>query len=257
MQKAALMDQRLKPVPVVEWFAGAVRQVAGVIGFYAGGSLASSDFQPAVSDVDLVAVIESELNDRQRKDLQRLHETTRKDDPSAAKLHCVYVPHDQASDVSAPHLTWAHCELYRRPLSGIARAELLRGGITVLGPPPADLLPPMDRAALQAAARGELTGYWRGAVRKPWLWLDDVYVDLGLLTLARVEATLKEDRLITKREALTRLDRFDVPPELVREIARRRQGEHITLTRWQRVRRASRARRLCALGIRAMAQTRS
>ena len=122
----------------------------------------------------------------------------------------------------------------------------------MLGPPPAELLPYVDRASMQAAARAELAGYWSDAVRKPWLWVEDVYVDLGLLTLVRAEATLTEGRLITKREALTRLDRFGVPEDLVREIAHRRQGDSLSLTTLQRVRRAGTARRLVARGIRSL-----
>jgi hypothetical protein len=114
------------------------------------------------------------------------------------------------------------------------------------------LLPPLDRTALQAAARAELSGYWSSAVRKPWLWFHDVYVDLGLLTLARVEATLADGRLITKQEALTRLDRFGVAEDLVREIASRRDGDDIALTPIQRARRAAIARRLVSRGIRAL-----
>ena len=250
MHHSESVDQRLEQAPVVTKFGRAVRPVAGVVAFYAGGSLASNDFRPGISDLDLVAIIDRELDEDRQVELQELHERTRRNDAAAASLHCVYVPQDQVSDVSAPHLTWAHGELYPRLLSGIARAELLRGGITLWGPSPAELLPPVDRAALRAAARSELTGYWSGAVRKPWLWLEDVYVDLGLLTLARVEAVLTEDRLITKNEALGRLHRFGVPPELVTQIARRRQGQDTPLTRPQRLRRATRARHICAAGIR-------
>ncbi len=64
----------------------------------------------------------------------------------------------------------------------VARAELVRGGITVLGPPPTTLFAAVDPATLAAGARSELTGFWTGAVRKPHLWLQDLYVDLGLLT---------------------------------------------------------------------------
>lgn len=243
-------DPRVAHAPVVTEFAASVRDVAGVMGLYAGGSLASGDYRPATSDLDLVAVVHGELDGGRRERLRDLHSALRRADPRAAKLHCVYVPRDQLHDVSAAHLTWAHGELYRRPLSGIGRAELLRGGITVLGPPPAELIPPVTGAGLRAAARVELSGYWRRATRKPWLWWHDVYVDLGLLTVARAEACIREDRLITKSEALTRLDRFGVPPELVRQIADRRDGAAVAVTRAQRLRRAVLARRLCAGGIR-------
>ena len=87
------------------------------------------------------------------------------------------------------------------------------------------------------------------AVAKPHLWTQDVYVDLGLLTLARVEATLTEDRLLTKAEALSRLDRFGVPPGLVEQIGRRRDGEAVVLTAADRAGRAVVARRIVARAI--------
>jgi hypothetical protein len=162
----------------------------------------------------------------------------------------------EVQDVEAKHLTWAHGKLLRREFIGIARAELLQAGITVLGPRPADVLPPMDTAALQAAARREVRVYWPAAVRRPWRWLDDTHVDLGLLTLARAEATLTEGRLITKREALTRLDRLGVDQELAQQIARRRQGHAVSLTAAQRLRRAHAARRLVADGLRTLSPDR-
>ncbi|MBM7806855.1 hypothetical protein JOD57_002692 [Geodermatophilus bullaregiensis] len=248
------MDDRLRQAPVVPAFARAVRPVAGVLGLYAGGSLASGDFRPGRSDLDLVAVVAEELDAPRRARLRALHEDLRRGNPAAAGLHCVYVPREDVDDVATRHLTWAHGELYCRELSGIARAEVLRGGITVLGPDPAQLLPPVDDAALRAAARAEFTGYWSGAVRKPWLWLQDGYVDLGLVTLARAEATLTESRLITKREALTRLHRFGVDEDLSQEIARRRHGDAVLLTLAQRLRRAHTARRLVARGIRVVSR---
>jgi len=254
-EDSGAVDVRLQQAPVVVSFARAVQPVAGVLGFYAGGSLASGDFQPGRSDLDLVAVIAAELHGRQRRQLKTLHQQTRLD-PAAAKLHCVYVPMGEVQDVEAKHLTWAHGKLLRRECSGIARAELLQAGITVLGPRPAEVLPPLDTAALQAAARREVRVYWPAAVRRPWRWLDDTHVDLGLLTLARAEATLTEGRLITKREALTRLDRLGVDQELAQQIARRRQGHAVSLTAAQRLRRAHAARRLVADGLRTLSPDR-
>jgi hypothetical protein len=58
-----------------------------------------------------------------------------------------------------------------------------------------------------------------------------------------------EDRLITKREALTRLDRFEVPAWLVEQIGRRRAGDPVTLSAADRAHRAVVARRIVARGI--------
>lgn len=237
---------------VVVGFAEEVRPVADVAAFYAGGSLATGDFQPGVSDLDLVALVQEPLGAAQQDRLRSLHAAVMRDEPRAAKLHCVYAPVADLADVDTEHLTWAHGELYRRPFSGVARAEILRHGITVYGPPPEALIPPVSPVALDAAVRAELSGYWSKAVAKPHLWLQDVYVDLGLLTLARAEATLTEGRLITKREALPRLPRFGVAVELVREIEKRREGQPVVMSVGARLRRARHARKVMTAGIRTL-----
>ncbi len=251
------VDSRLDPAPVVATFAQAVRPVVDVVGLYAGGSLASGDYHPGLSDLDLVAVISAPLDARKQHELRQLHETIRQEHPPAAKLHCIYVPRGEVADVKAAHVMWTHGRLAHWHLSGVARAELLRNGITVYGPPPADLLPPVDDAALRVAVRAELTGHWRTSVRWPWLWrwLSDWFVDLGLLTLARAEAALDDGRLITKSEALGRLDRFGVPADLSQQIGRRRQGENTPLSTIQRIRRAYIARRIVACGLRTLTHT--
>lgn len=216
------MDERLSVAPVVPRFAEAVRNVAGVEAFYAGGSIGSRDYRPGISDLDLVAVIAAPLSRARRARLRDLHRTI-----GAAKLHCAYVPLQEISDVSAKHLNWAHERMFRRSLSGISRAELHQFGVTVYGPPPADLVPPVDRPALAEAARTELRGYWTGAVRRRRVWRTDLHVDLGLTTVSRAAVTIAEGRLITKREAIDRLPGLGVPAGLADEIRRRRAGEKI------------------------------
>jgi hypothetical protein len=239
-------DPRLAPAPVVARFARSLGAVADLVAFYAGGSLGTGDFRPGVSDLDLAAVVESAPDPATEAALTRLHQELAEADDAAAKLHCFYLPRDRLADPVEEQLNWAHGELYRRPFTVVARAELLRHGITVLGPEPASLFAPVDAAELRAAARAELTGFWAGAVAKPHLWTQDVYVDLGLLTVARVEATLTDDRLLTKAQALTRLDRFGVPPGLVEEITRRRAGDDVVLTDAERATRAEVARTIVA-----------
>jgi len=235
--------------PVVARFAGSLGAVVDLVAFYAGGSLGTGDYRPGISDLDLAAVVASTPDGFAEAALTRLHQELAEADDSAAKLHCFYLPRDRLADPAEEQLNWAHGELYRRPFTVVARAELLRHGITVRGPEPASLFAPVDAAALRAAARSELTGFWAVAVTKPHLWTQDVYVDLGLVTVVRVEATLTEDRMLTKAEALTRLDRFGVPPGLVDEMTRRRAGEVVVLTDAERATRAEVARAIVVRAI--------
>jgi hypothetical protein len=233
------MDQRLSVAPVVPRFAAAIREVAGVTAFYAGGSIGSGDYRPGISDLDLVAVLGAPLPRARRERLRQLHRTV-----GAAKLHCAYVPLPEISDVSVKHVNWAHERMFRRPLSGISRAELHQFGVTVYGPPPAAVVPAVSREALSEAARVELRGYWTGAVRRARVWRTDLHVDLGLTTVSRADVTIAEGRLITKREAIDRLPALGVPAELADEIRRRRAGERVVLAEAQTRARAVLVRRI-------------
>ncbi|WP_158647507.1 nucleotidyltransferase domain-containing protein [Actinoplanes sp. ATCC 53533] len=215
------MDPRLAAAPVVPAFAEAIRPLTHAL--YVGGSLASGDYRPGISDLDLCAVVPREPDERQLVDLHRAL-------PGADLLHCAYLPLDDLHELGREHLIWAHQELYRRPFGAIARAELFAFGLTVHGPPPADLLPPVDDATVRAAARDELSGYWAGASAKPELWQQAVYVDHGLTTLARAAATIATGRLISKQEAIDDLHRHGVPAELIGQIRRRRAGETVAVS---------------------------
>ena len=89
----------------------------------------------------------------------------------------------------------------------------------------------------------------RPATRRPWLWWEDQWVDLGLTTLVRAEATMRDGTLLTKSAAIERLASFGVPDRLVGEIARRRQGAPVVVRADWRARRALLARRLVATGV--------
>ncbi len=233
-----VVDDRLTVAPFLVPFAAAARPIAGVVAMYVGGSLASGDYRPGISDLDLVAFIEAELDEERQARLIGLHQATIRADACASNLHCIYVPVDQIADLEREHLTWAFDELFERTLSGIARAELLGDPVVVYGPAACDILPAMDRAAIATAARAELAGYWTEALNKPDVWREDVYVDLGLLTVARVVAAIDEGRLITKAEAIRRLHVLDVDEAIVGQIASRRRGEATAISDGDRSERA-------------------
>jgi hypothetical protein len=220
-------------------FARAVGDL--VIGLYVGGSLASGDYRPGISDIDAVALVPRSPTPRTRAFLAERHGELLAAQ-GGVSLHCVYVPADAAAEVTRKHWTWAFEEFFRRPLSGIARAELLADPIVLIGPRPATWLPALGPHGVGDAARAELSGYWTRALRQRAIWLEDVYVDIGLTVWARAEAAIETGALITKTEAITRMS-GRLPAHIVEGIARRRNGDHVELTAEQRLDRASFARR--------------
>jgi hypothetical protein len=246
------MDPRFEVSGMLEEFGREMRPVADVTGLYVGGSLATGDYRAGVSDLDLVAIVQRPLSSRDRRRVGRTHRQFIAHYPAAKKLHCVYVPIGYVDDIAERHVTWAAQRLFRRPFSGVARAEVLRYGWAVFGPEPGTLIPAISDDELRRAVRRELAGYWTRALRWPWIWLRDFFIDLSVLTLVRAEATLVDGELITKRAALARLDRLGVPAALAEQIRRRRQGHRTRISLPARVRRARQVHRLVSESIRTL-----
>jgi hypothetical protein len=230
-------------------FAVDIGQVLPLTALWAHGSLALGDFVPGRSDLDLVAITAAPVTAAQRAGLQRVHEALLSQVPLADGLHCSYVVNGEQDDPARPHLTWAFGELFERPVSPVTRRELCQGGRSLLGPAPAAIVPAVTDAELADYIRGDLRDYWHPHTGRPELWLRDIWVDLGMLTLARARVTLREGRLITKKEALDELARLGAPADVVRDIRDRRYGTVPPASGDWLARRAELARTYIRLGI--------
>jgi predicted nucleotidyltransferase len=219
-----------------------------LVGIYLYGSLATGDFSPARSDIDVVVMLGREPDEAAIAQLRQLHVALASSDDPAGRLHCLYVPAEDAADPSRLRPYWYGDRMTHWQLKVLTQAELASAGVPLCGPWPPPGLGPVGVTDLQAAVRGEIGGYWRRMARKRRRWLQDVWVDLGLTVLPRAEAALTTGELITKTEAIGRLARFGVPPALSDEIRRRRDGQLVTLSAAKKIRRAQLARRIVKRG---------
>lgn len=251
---------------LLDRFGSDVGRVLPLTALWAHGSLALGDFQPGRSDIDLVALTAEPIGPAAKRDLQRVHEALIAEVPLADKLHCAYMVGSGAEpgdaepgdaepggaalgDASWEHVTWAHGELFDRIVSPVTRRELHQGGLCLLGPSPAGLLPLVSDQELADYIRGDLEGFWYPNTDVAELWLREIWVDLGLLTLARARVTLADGRLITKREALEVLADDGAPADVVRDIFRRRYETEVPVTEEWRARRGLLARSYVQAGI--------
>ena len=191
---------------------------------WAHGSLAGGDYQQGRSDLDLIAVLDDPVTPRTVWRLAKLHARLRAE-PLAALLHCTYLTPDTVGDAGRRHLTWAHEELFKRTVTPVTRRELHTFGRVLHGKTPAGLLPPVPDRELGDFVVCDQRDFWRPAVDNAALWTRDVWVDLGMVTFARATVTLRDGRLISKREALDLLPGLGAPVELVEDIRRRRYGD--------------------------------
>jgi predicted nucleotidyltransferase len=222
----------------------------GLVGVYVYGSLVTGDFSPARSDIDVVVLVDRELDKAAIQELEQLHRALARLGGIVGRLHCLYVPVETASDPDCLHPYWFGDRMTQWQLKVLTQAELASVGMSFYGPWPPPAIKPVPTADVQDAVHQEISGYWRRIARKRKLWLQDDWVDHGLVVLPRAEAVLTTGDLITKGEAISRLAGFGVPATLAGEIRRRRDGQVVMLGAVQKVRRARLARRTMRRGVR-------
>ncbi|MBA2812112.1 nucleotidyltransferase domain-containing protein [Streptomyces sp. KM273126] len=191
------------------------------VAVWAHGSLGGGDYQEGRSDLDLIAVLDDPITARTVWRVARLHARLR-NEPLVDKLHCTYLTPARAAGAERRHLTWAHEELFKRTVTPVTRRELHTFGLVLHGESPEGLLPAVPDSELTAFVVQDQREFWRKAVDKTDAWAQDVWVDLGLVTYARAAVTLKDGRLITKKEALDLLPGLGAPVEVVEDVRRRR-----------------------------------
>ncbi len=226
-------------------WAASLSDVSWVSDLWVAGSLATGDYIPGVSDLDLVAVVDGSVDPGRLARLVELHEALDEGPAAGTDLGCVYVEEALLSDRAAMHPTWTHGSLVRRVLSGVTRAELVRDGYELSGRAPNTVLAPVTDDDVREAARREVCGYWAWASRRPWIWLDPVIADLGLTSMARGRAALQSGQLVTKSDAV---ELISAPEWLIDQLRRRRRGEIVVSPRvrsgwiaWRDARRTVRA----------------
>ena len=214
--------------PAVVELADRLSELGWVSDLLVGGSLATNDYVPGVSDLDLVAIVDGPVNAGRLLTLTALHGRVDAGCGAGVDLGCGYVSAARLLDLQVRHATWTHRRMVQRVLSGIARAELVRHGFAVFGRPPLQILGPVSSEQVREAARVELLGYWQWASLRPWMWLDPVIADLGLTSMARGRHALQTGELLTKTRAV---EGADVPGWLVDQLRARRQGQIVSSPR--------------------------
>lgn len=199
-----------------------------VADLWVAGSLATGDHVPGVSDLDLVAITDGPVDHGRRGVLAAVHRELDLGVAAGCDLGCAYVPGSALADATARHPTWTHGSMVSRSLSGITRAELALHGYAVVGRSPQEVVEAVGPDDVRRAARAELTGYWREAVRHPWWWLDPVLPDLGLTSMARARHAVSTGELLGKTAAI---DEAHAPAWYVDAMRARRAGRPVASPR--------------------------
>ncbi|OLC58336.1 MAG: hypothetical protein AUH85_00965 [Chloroflexi bacterium 13_1_40CM_4_68_4] len=124
---------------------------------YLGGSFATGEFTPGVSDYDLMVVIDHDLDARTVSQLHSYHEELARSDPEALSLQGDYVPRESLTAEGTTEPTWWFGDGELRAPAPMISADNVANhreeGIAVFGPDPRSILPAVTPDQIRAAVR--------------------------------------------------------------------------------------------------------
>jgi hypothetical protein len=190
-----------------------VRQIlaANLIGVYLRGSLATGDFDPETSDLDVLAVTERPVNDAEFAALAALHTRLAADNPWGKRLEMAYI--DRAAlRRFAPdqrHVTLYQGEALTRATHGanwlLERWTVREHGVALYGPAAKTLIDPITDDELRVAVRDRLPDWddWANQPDDPdWLLLPRSHKAYVVASMCRALYTLACGGLPSKVSAV-------------------------------------------------------
>ena len=178
---------------------------AKLIGLYLYGSLVIGDFDPNISDIDLVAALSSDIDDKEFGALQKMHDDFAKkykewDDRievcyiSVAALHAVRSSTSQIVNIS-PGEPFHRRESSKEWLTDwfVVREK----GIPLFGPSPKTVIEPISKDEFIRSVKANAKA-WR-------VWINDMHTRksqaYAILTLCRALYAYKNGEQVSKKQA--------------------------------------------------------
>lgn len=176
------------------------------VGAYLQGSFAVGDADEH-SDVDYLVVVEREVNEEERRELQALQERlSALETPWAQHLEGSYVPRDQLRRVDPDHRPWFYFdngstepEWDNHDNTAVVRWSVRERGVVLAGPDPKEVLDPVSPEDLRADA------FWALDEWEAWLptleWWSARFQPEAVLAHCRMLHTVCTGTVGTKPEA--------------------------------------------------------
>jgi Domain of unknown function (DUF4111)/Nucleotidyltransferase domain len=180
-----------------------------LLGLYLFGSLASGGFRPGKSDLDLIAILKTDVDEEQLEALKGLHAGFVSERPEwVERVEVRYASRDVLQTLAGRPSGLVAVTSPGEPL-GLKDAgfdwtlnwhDVCTHGETLLGPPPLELGPEVTREAYEQAVRAGL-GEWATAVREPWVAYVPAHQAYAVITICRALHLLATGERATKEKA--------------------------------------------------------
>ncbi len=143
-----------------------------IVGLYLYGSLTAGDFDPGISDVDLLAVTSSEVSETEFEALRAIHEDFARDNPAwEDRIEVVYLSAAALREfksakspiVISPGEPF-HVREDEPLMDWLQNWYVIReGGLTLFGPPPDEIIPPIAKEEFVQWVRDYAAGMGTGS----------------------------------------------------------------------------------------------
>jgi len=176
------------------------------IGMYLYGSLASGDFDPDGSDIDVVVITARVLPDDLVCALEAMHAVVAAGDTKwVARLEAAYVPQQamRRFDPNAspcPTINEGHFYLDRQSSDWVIQRHVLyESGVVVAGPPLRSMIDPVQPDGIRRAVCALLHGWWSSLLDNPDLRLNNSgYQGYAVFTMCRALYALEHGVIVSK-----------------------------------------------------------
>jgi hypothetical protein len=176
------------------------------IGMVMHGSLASGDFNPNASDLDVLVITDDELTPDRFAALQAMHaQLTASGMPWATRMEVSYIPqqalrrHDPASCHHPALRSDGTFAVDGHGSEWIIQRYIIREmGIVMAGPDPRSLIDPISPNDLRRAVIRLLHEWWEPQLADPFRLHSDEYQAYAILTMCRMFYTLEHGAIASK-----------------------------------------------------------
>ena len=180
-------------------------------GLYLFGSLASGSFQSGKSDIDLMAVLDSEVDEERLNALESLHASFVSKHPDwRERVEVGYVSRAVLQSLAGTPTGRIAVISPGEPLNikdvgyewVLDWHDVCSSGEILVGPPPYDLAPPVMPENVRRATEA-LLQQWTTAVRDPWVAYVPAHQGYIVVTVCRALHTLATGERVSKEDAVT------------------------------------------------------
>lgn len=174
-----------------------------LVGIYLYGSVVYDAFDPGISDLDVAVLHRTDLSQGRTRGLTGAHELFERGHPAAVRLDVSFVPLRLVGGYGEDSLPYYRDGRFRRSGGGDVNPvtwRTLRGrGVSVCGPPAAEIVPPVGDEELAENMRRNLAFLRR---RMPlYVMTGTGETVFGVLSLCRVLCTLRTGEIVGKVSA--------------------------------------------------------